>query len=466
MQKNQHKGGNMKHFVQNLILVILLTILLLFSYAFVQKKTEKFGFSEFYQFLMNHESGQNNERAGEKDDAPAAEKQNSTYRAVWLSYLEFNAYRRSVEQNNEKNFQKFFRRVLNRSKKCGLNRVIVQVRPFGDALYESGYFPWAACISGTQGTDPGYDPLAVMVELAHKKGFQIEAWINPYRVSSGSDLDVLSTDNPAKVWAFSDDKTRNVLSYDGALYYNPSSQEVQELIINGVKEIVENYEVDGIHMDDYFYPTFTESNVNSAFDSLEYQKGLSAGAIEKTLTLADWRRQNVNTLVSAIYQAIKSANADVTFGISPAGNLDNLRSDLQYYVDVDTWVKSEGYIDYVMPQIYWGYTNKEAPFDEILKEWVELAEGSDVKLYVGLQMYRLGTSDDGQSDYQELQDGALIQKEITQLEHTPAVGGYCLFSYQYLDADNKTYDYDSNEFDAKRKKILKETVKHLMEGKK
>ena len=194
-----------------------------------------------------------------------------------------------------------------------------------------------------------------------------------------------------------------------------------------MKEIVENYEVDGIHMDDYFYPTFTESNVNSAFDSLEYQKGLSAGAIEKTLTLADWRRQNVNTLVSAIYQAIKSANADVTFGISPAGNLDNLRSDLQYYVDVDTWVKSEGYIDYVMPQIYWGYTNKEAPFDEILKEWVELAEGSDVKLYVGLQMYRLGTSDDGQSDYQELQDGALIQKEITQLEHTPAVGGYCLF---------------------------------------
>ncbi len=144
----------MKHFVQNLILVILLTILLLFSYAFVQKKTEKFGFSEFYQFLMNHESGQNNERAGEKEDAPAAEKQNSTYRAVWLSYLEFNAYRRSVEQNNENNFRKFFRRVLNRSKKCGLNRVIVQVRPFGDALYESGYFPWAACISGTQGTDP------------------------------------------------------------------------------------------------------------------------------------------------------------------------------------------------------------------------------------------------------------------------------------------------------------------------
>lgn len=453
----------MKHFVQNLILVIVLTILLLFSYAFLQKKTENFGWTEFYHFLFDRSSEQEKaagDKAGEEQNRQTTEE-GSTYRAVWLSYLEFNAYRRSVTENTEKNFRKFFRRVLNRSEKCGLNRIIVQVRPFGDALYTSGYFPWAACISGTQGENPGYDPLAVMVDLAHKKGFQIEAWINPYRVSSGNDLDALCTDNPARVWALSGDKTRNVLSYDDALYYNPSSAEVQELIVNGVREIVENYEVDGIHMDDYFYPTFTETNVDSSFDSLEYQEGISDGTVEKNISLADWRRQNVNTLVSTLYQTIKSVNQNITFGISPAGNLSNLRSDLQYYVDVDTWVKSEGYVDYLMPQIYWGYTNEEAPFDGTLDEWVKLVEDSGVKLYVGLQLYRMGTSDDGQSDYKELQDAGLIQKELTQLQKEKNVGGYCFFSYQYLDVDNKTYDFDSNEFAQSRKKILKEIAGEL-----
>lgn len=457
------KGGKMKHFIQNLILVIILTILLLFSYAFVQKKTESFSLADFYHFLLDDSSGQG-EAENDPDGRKAEEEQqnpengedkNNTYRAVWLSYLEFNAYRRSVTENSEQNFRKFFRHVLNRSKECGLNRIIVQVRPFGDALYTSGYFPWAACISGTQGENPGYDPLAVMVELAHKKGFQIEAWINPYRISSGTDLDSLSADNPARVWALSKEKTRNVLSYDGALYYNPSSANVQELIVNGVREIVENYAVDGIHMDDYFYPTFTEANVNSAFDSMEYQKGLSEGTIEKNVSLADWRRQNVNTLVSALYQAVKESDPTVTFGISPAGNLSNLRSDLQYYVDVDTWVKSEGYVDYLMPQIYWGYTNEEAPFDKTLEEWIDLTKNSNVKLYVGLQLYRMGTNDTGQSDHAELQDAGLIERELTQLQSEKKVGGYCFFSYQYLDVDNKTYAFDSNEFAESRKKILK-----------
>ena len=208
-------------------------------------------------------------------------------------------------------------------------------------------------------------------------------------------------------------------------------------------------------MDDYFYPTFTEANVNSAFDSMEYQKGLSEGTIEKNVSLADWRRQNVNTLVSALYQAVKESDPTVTFGISPAGNLSNLRSDLQYYVDVDTWVKSEGYVDYLMPQIYWGYTNEEAPFDKTLEEWIDLTKNSNVKLYVGLQLYRMGTNDTGQSDHAELQDAGLIERELTQLQSEKKVGGYCFFSYQYLDVDNKTYAFDSNEFAESRKKILK-----------
>ena len=461
------EGEFMKHFVQNLILVILLTILLLFSYAFVQKKTESFGLKEFCQFLTNKEAGTNREggeaagQAGQKQEEELRQT-GMERRAVWLSYLEFNAYRRSVEENTEQNFRKFFQRVLNRSEKCGLNCVIVQVRPFGDALYASGYYPWAACISGRQGEDPGYDPLAVMTEMAHAKGFRMEAWINPYRVSSGTDLNELSADNPARVWALSDDKTRNILSYDGALYFNPSSADARELICNGVREIVEKYDVDGIHMDDYFYPTFTEENVSSSFDALEYREGQEEGSIPKNCGLADWRRQNVNAMVSGVYQTIKEIRPEVSFGISPAGNLSNLRSDLQYYADVDTWVKEKGYVDYLMPQIYWGYTNDQAPFDRVLEEWKTLTEGSDVDLYIGLQLYRMGSGNTGDSDYKELQDASLVERELTQLAKTPGVGGYCLFSYQYLDVDNKNYAFDSNEFSGKRKKILKKIAREFI----
>lgn len=453
----------MRNFIQNVILVLVLTILLLFSYSYVQDRTknntEQFTPAGFLDFLSKSFTSKQ-AREKEKMSAPdgRGQKQEEEYRAVWLSYLEFTAFRRSVEKNNADSFTTFFQHVLKRSKKCGLNRIIVQVRPFGDALYPSEYFPWAACISGRQGKDPGYDPLKLMVQLAHKEGFTIEAWINPYRISSGSSLEELSEDNPARVWATDERHTRNVLTYEDALYYNPSKQEVQELICHGVKEIVENYDVDGIHMDDYFYPVFTPENVDSAFDAWEYDHAEEKK--EKT-TLAIWRRNNVNALVSAIYQTIKETDKKKTFGISPAGNLTNLRSDLENYVDVDTWVNQEGYVDYLMPQIYWGFTNNQAPFDEILEQWCSLMNHSIVNLYVGLQLYRMGSEEKGQSDYQELQQPELMTRQLKTLESKQTAKGYCLFSYQYLDSNSKKYHFDSCEFSLRRKKILQRIADNL-----
>ncbi|MCD8018802.1 MAG: family 10 glycosylhydrolase [Clostridiales bacterium] len=466
----------MKNFVQNVILVLVLTILLLYSYSFLESHSGDFGLKEFYQFLTNGETEHSSDSDSVQDDmkdgvggnGAISDGSNSdasamSFKAVWLSYLEFNAYRRSVTDNNEEAFTEFFTRVLEHSRECDLNRIIVQVRPFGDALYASEYFPWAACISGTQGEDPGYDPLEIMVTLAHENDFAIEAWINPYRISSGSSLEELSEDNPARIWALSADSTRNVLTYDGQLYYNPSSKEVRELIIQGVQEIVTNYDVDGIHMDDYFYPVFTADNVDTDFDALEYEMNFEEGTIARTLSLADWRRQNVNELVSGLYATVNSINSNVTFGISPAGNLMNLRSDLENYVDIDTWISETGYIDYIMPQIYWGYSNTLAPFDEMLGQWCDLIDNSEVQLYIGLQLYRMGTSDTEQTDYEELQDATLIEKELEQIAETQAVNGYCFFSYQYLDVDNETYDFDSNEFSSGRKKILKKITQYLIE---
>ena len=443
----------MKKLIQNLILVIILSMIILFSYAFLQNKIDSFDFHEIYDFLMNKSAGEN--QSGETD-LSSSDKE---YRAVWLSYLEFNAYRKSVNKNDEESFRKFYKRVLDRSKACGINRVIVQVRPFSDALYPSEYFPWAACISGTQGKSPGYDPLKIMVEMTHNRQMYIEAWINPYRISTGNSIKDLSTDNPAKKWAASTKNARNVLSYEEALYYNPSSSSVRKLICDGIEEIISKYDVDGIHMDDYFYPVFTEKNVESVFDAPEYKKQKEYSSSSDSI--AEWRRNNVNMLVSDIYNTIKQKNKSVSFGISPAGNLSNLRSNLEYYVDIDTWVKDEGYVDYVMPQIYWGYTNTQAPFDKTLKEWEQLTKGTGVKLYVGLQLYRMGTTDQTQLDYAELQKANLITKQIKEIEKSKTAEGYCIFSYQYLDVDNKTYQFDTNEFSAKRKRVLKKIGKDL-----
>ena len=473
----------MKKLIENFIIIMVLTIAILFSYALIEKKISGRSSSEFINFLFSTQekassnkssvtSNKGNSKKGNNSSTQSADTMN--YRAVWLSYLEFNSYRKSVKNNNESSFRKFYKHILQQIKTIGCNRIIVQVRPFGDALYASDYFPWAACISGTQGKNPGYDPLKIMTEMSHKEGISIEAWINPYRISSGKSIRSLSKTNPARKWFSVQNTKRNILSYEGSLYYNPSSESVRNLIIQGVKEIVQNYNVDGIHMDDYFYPSFTEKNVTTAFDAPEYKQQLktnlsstdstsltSADKSSNEISLADWRRDNVNRLVSGIYKAVKEINSDVTFGISPAGNLDNLRSDLEYYVDIDTWVSQNGYVDYLMPQIYWGFTNEVAPFDKVTDAWCILMENSPVKLYIGLQLYRMGSTEPGQSDEKELQKTSLLKKELSYLKKQKKIEGYCLFSYQYLDCQNKKYHFDAEQFSTKRKKLLNQIVKSL-----
>ena len=471
----------MKKFIENILIIMILTIAILFSYAMIEKKISGRSSTEFINFLFStQEKASGNTSSITFDTESSKKEKNSSmksadtmnYRAVWLSYLEFNSYRKSVKNNNEHNFRTFYKHILQRIKSLSYNRIIVQVRPFGDALYSSDYFPWAACISGKQGKNPGYDPLKIMTEMSHKEGIAIEAWINPYRISSGDSIQSLSKTNPAKIWFSSQNTKRNVLSYNGSLYYNPSSESVRNLIIKGVEEIVQNYDVDGIHMDDYFYPAFTEENVTTAFDAPEYkqqiktnmpstdfQSSSSSNKSSTENTLADWRRANVNRLVSGIYKAIKEKDPQVTFGISPAGNLDNLRNELEYYVDIDTWVSQNGYVDYLMPQIYWGFTNKLAPFDKVTDEWVTLMTSSPVKLYIGLQLYRMGSTEPGQSDSKELQQATLIKKELSYIKQQKKIEGYCLFSYQYLDCQNKKYHFDAEQFSTKRKKILNQIVK-------
>ncbi len=281
----------------------------------------------------------------------------------------------------------------------GINAIFFQVRPCADALYKSEIFPWSEVLSGTQGIAPDgdFDPLLYLTEKAHAKEIQVHAWINPYRIGKGSDgpeavIEGLADSNPAK-----QHPEYYVVCSDGGVYFNPALEEVRQLIIDGIEEIVENYDVDGIHFDDYFYPY----GVTDYPDAADYEK--YGKEFDDT---ADFRRNNVNTLVRDVQKAIHNINPDVSFGISPFGIWDNKKNNPDgsdtsgmssysaIYADSRSWVQN-GWVDYICPQIYWAFETQAAPFDILVDWWSKLCADTDVKLYIGHAVYKLGTDEKG-----------------------------------------------------------------------
>ena len=383
--------------------------------------------------LLGNTFGSMAVKAAEASDAQTEQTTANTdeYKAFWFSYYDYTAYRAKYKKRNATTFKKYFTQAVKKGKSLGMNCIIVHVRPFGDAMYKSKYFPWSKCISGKQGKNPGYDPLKIMTQVAHANGMKIEAWINPYRVASGStNYKKLSSKNLARKWHNKKKTRRNVLAYKGSLYYNPAKAQVRNLIVNGVKEIVENYDVDGIHMDDYFYPTFSSSNVNSAFDAKEYRASTMAKEKEN---IVSFRREQVNMLVKAIHSAVKSIDPSVTFGISPAGNIDNLTSRYSYYVDINKWLNSSDYVDYICPQIYWGFKHPYAKFDRVTNRWMNAAKSKKVKVYIGIAVYRAGHNiGAGSAERREWRSDANILKKQVQYARKKGCDGFAFFDYQDL----------------------------------
>lgn len=352
--------------------------------------------------------------------APAAKPSGEEYRAVWISYLEWQ----SADFSSEDAFRAQMGSWFDQYAAMGLNTVLAQVRPFGDALYPSAIFPWSSVCTGIQGCDPGFDPLAVLVEEAHARGLRLEAWLNPYRLALNDTVPgVFSADNLAAVhpeW---------VKQAAGGQYLDPSRQDVRDCIAAGVQEILDGYAVDGIHLDDYFYPTTDE-----AFDAAEY------AAAGTNLSLEDWRRENVNALVRQLYQLVhaggRTAGA-VPLGISPQGNNDN--NYAQQYSDAALWLSTPGYIDYAMPQVYWGYGyttgsgSTRFAFENITAEWLALPRAEGVALYFGLGAYRIGDGDGGNYDHaqDQWQTGRNLADMVTTLRGAGA-DGFGLYRSDFL----------------------------------
>lgn len=349
--------------------------------------------------------------------------------AMWISYLEY------MEMPKDKaGFEAVVNRMLDQCVDLGMNAVIVHVRSHCDAMYPSEYFPWSSFASGQQGVDPGYDPLAYMIAAAHQRGLEFHAWLNPYRVTGyGCNWDQVAASNPAKVW-LSDNNPSNdrwVLFHRGEYYLNPSVPQVRQMVVDGVREIVAQYDVDGIHFDDYFYPSVNDNDPSLCFDKPEYDVSGS------TLSIANWRRQNVNMLVKDVYAAVKKIDANVEFGISPAGNVDRLRDNTVYFVDIDTWLANPGYVDYIMPQLYWGFERRDASgniapyaYENNLKTWIGLAAKGNAKLYIGLNMANAGTKVTDNNPVSEwLRYDDIIARQVLAARATGKVDGFAFFRY-------------------------------------
>ncbi len=316
--------------------------------------------------------------------------------------------------------------VLDNIAAMGLNTVFLQVRPSADALYPSKIFPWSRYISGTVGQAPDgdFDVLAYWVEGAHSRGLQLHAWINPYRITKDgqSEWDSLPENSPAK------QHPEWVVEYEDNYYFNPGLSAVQQLVVDGAAEIVKNYDVDGIHLDDYFYPG-TDFDDSATFS--RYGSDFS--------DIGDWRRDNVNTLIASLDETLHEIDPELSFGVSPAGIWDNKANNpkgsetngrssyREIYCDSVEWIK-KGTVDYICPQLYWSIGYEIADFEILVDWWQQVVSTSDVALYIGIGAYRAAEAEPGDVWYGTEE----LQRQLTLLDDSIDIQGEVFFSYSSL----------------------------------
>lgn len=350
---------------------------------------------------------------------PNAALPSGEWRAVWVSYLEFSG----MDFSSADTFRAGVSTLMDNCAGLGLNTILAQVRPFGDALYPSQFFPWSHLCTGTQGQDPRFDPLEILITEAHVRGLSLEAWVNPYRLRSSAamppNLAESSLVSTHPEW---------VCTVGEGLYLNPAIPEVTDYVAQGVAELVQNYPLDGIHFDDYFYPT-----TDPSLDEVQFA---ASGAGDLTA----WRRENVTRLVKSVHDIVKSSDPTLRFGISPQGNPDNNLNT--QYSDVSQWLTAEGensVVDYLCPQIYWGYGymlqsgSTRFGFDRIVPEWLSMPCSAGVALYFGLGAYRIGVGDGGANEdsLSQWSTGSALARQVADLR-AQNVGGWALYRYDSL----------------------------------
>lgn len=332
---------------------------------------------------------------------------------VWVSYAE-------IDTMLQGDFKVEFDTALQNCKAKGITDMFVHLIPFCDSYYRSELFPLRASAATSD-----FDILEYMISLCHQSGIKFHAWINPYRVrTADSEISLLPDNSPAKQWLSDQDTDNDInVSLMGGIYLNPASIEVRALIIDGIREIIDHYAVDGIHFDDYFYPT-----TDIAFDEQSYNG--YCNTTQKPLSLYDWRRSNVNALISGAYTAIKFKNKDIIFSISPSASIDENYNT--HYADVTLWCDN-ACVDYIIPQLYFGfdYPDNNFKFDNLLSDWQKQINGTDAKLLIGLAAYKIGAQNE--PDKAEWTNGnEVIKRQVQICKQTESIAGHIYFSYSAL----------------------------------
>lgn len=349
------------------------------------------------------------------------------FRAMWVSNVV------NIDLPTTEDIDTYQKKVIEMLETCvsyNINAIFFQVRTTNDAFYESKLNPYSRFLTGKEGKKPPFDVLKWIIEEAKKRDIEFHAWCNPYRVSMKIDI-------PAEEYLKQCDDLNYakkhpeliVLDKNGQIILNPAKKEVKQFIVDSMVELASNYEIDGIHFDDYFYPYAGLSDEKN--DLSDYaQRGNQAH------DLGDFRRQNVTDVIKGVHEALKKSNPRIRFGVSPFGIWKNKASDPKgsntdpkcsqsydnQYADAYLWVKSE-FIDYIVPQIYWEFGHPIAPFGDILEWWVNVMKDSKVDLYIGHGAYRLGNDGEFENIYE-------ITNQLKYANQYPVVKGNVFFTYK------------------------------------
>lgn len=344
-----------------------------------------------------------------KLDRTSIKKEEET-RAIFVSYIELNKY---IKGNDYEISKRNIRKIIKNIKRLKCNTIILQVRSASDAIYKSNIYPMSLNIVNTE-YDDYYDVLDYFIKESHKSNVKVIAWINPYRIRTTCDKTTITEKNPAYKYLDTD-----IVYINNGIYYNPSKQETEDLIVKGVEELL-NYDVDGILFDDYFYP---DNNIDKK-DYEEYIKN------NEFIEEKNYRLNIVNKMIKRVYKTCKNKN--IKFGISPDGNIDNNYN--KNYADVKSWLKSNEYIDFIMPQIYYGFYNSTRDYIKVTKEWENLIENKDIELYIALAFYKVGMEDKyAKSGFNEwIDNDNIIMREILLSRNLKNYKGFSLFRYENI----------------------------------
>ena len=348
----------------------------------------------------------------------AADNPKREFRGAWLHVIGQTQW----QSKSTAEAQKYIVSQLQKLQDAGCNAVIFQVRPTADAVYRSELEPWSAWLTGKRGKAPypEWDPMAFAIEEAHKRGMEFHAWLNPYRVTSNA-KDILPADHVSKR------EPHRFVKFNGQVFFDPAYKENRDFICEVVKDIIDRYDVDGIHIDDYFYP-YPANGKKFQADDASYRK------FGNGMNRNDWRRNNVDLLIEQLHTTIKSEKPWVRFGVSPFGiwrnkstdsrgsNSNGLQNYDDLYADVLLWAKN-GWIDYLAPQLYWTLDMKAAPSRHLAQWWNDNANGVDV--YIGQDVQRtMNTPDPRNNDRNELDTKVKLSRRLPNVKGNVWWHGY------------------------------------------